>query len=199
MARKNVSANRNERSGSVKMAMDGGEWLTCFCIQNICTYKTHSRAKHIHMINSLPSNCRFPAISQNHVSYCSVFSRILECPVLDSPRKWLSLLPPYVRLILLLLFVVQLSFSVLVLIIVSVFLSSSFLVLVVLVVLGFALVTRAVWVAGVGVAAKYSMIASMDISQIQILLTSTNKMMFWKADLWNYKSLLLACSSKHER
>jgi hypothetical protein len=25
MARKNVSANQNERSGSVKMAMDGGE------------------------------------------------------------------------------------------------------------------------------------------------------------------------------
>ncbi len=56
----------------------------------------------------------------------------------------MSLLPPYVRLILVLLFVVRSSFSVLVLILVSVFLSSSFLVLIILVVLGFASVTCAV-------------------------------------------------------
>ena len=49
-----------------------------------------------------------------------------------------------VRLILLLLFIVRLSFSVLILVIVSVFSLSSFLILVVLVVLGFASVTRAV-------------------------------------------------------
>ncbi len=57
---------------------------------------------------------------------------------------YLSTHRPYVRLILLLLFVVRSSFSVLVLVIVSVFSSSSFLVLVVLIVLGFASVTRAV-------------------------------------------------------